>query len=95
MILRRWWKSPGIPMQRVTTRSKTTLFLPCLFPATSIHLATSVDGCPSLGARYVSRSGVYSDSTSCSTLGGEVSGSYCNLDWCTGDRIHPDGNYIR
>ena len=67
----------------------------CKLSGDGIYFATSLGRCASLGAQYVSRSGVYANSTSCSLLGGDVSGSRCNLDWCVTDRIVPGGFYIR
>ena len=60
-----------------------------------MYFPTSLGGCLSLGAQFISRAGIFADSTSCPTLGGDMSGSMCNLDWCLTDRIVPGGFYIK
>ena len=63
--------------------------------ASKVYLTTSIGGCPSLEADYISPSGIAADSANCAKLGGEVSGTLCNLDWCVADVILPDALYVR
>ena len=63
--------------------------------APRVYFPASIGGCPSLEADYISRSGIVADSANCVKLGGDVSGSLCNLDWCVVDVILPDALYVR
>ena len=63
--------------------------------APRVYFPASIGGCPSLGADYISRSGIVTDSANCAALGGDVSGPRCNPDWCVADGILPDALYVR
>ena len=63
--------------------------------APRVYFPTSIGGCPSLGADYISRSGIIADSANCAALGGDVNGSWCNLDWCVANVIPADALYVR
>ena len=63
--------------------------------APRVYFPTSIGGCPSLEADYISGSRIIADSVNCAKLGADVSGTLCNLDWCVADVILPDALYVR
>ena len=71
---------------------------PYVFLVPIIYVATSIGGCPHLGATYISQGAVGASNKSCAAMGGRINRNnqaYCDLDWCVSDRFIPDGMYLR